>query len=334
MRLFVNKAWGYGEPNPDHYFLALNYRMTELQGAVALAQLAKLDAGVAAARSRWRTRLTQAAGRMCPGSTRRASRRRRARLLEVLPACRRRRRPGRPAGAGDGSQSCDIASAPRYIQKPAFLCQCFADQRTFGTAAGRSRSRARGRRLPPRNASRDHSRTRPHSRPAVERALRPSSRRLPRAGHRDAASRRLRGGNHERPTNCGSGLSGAGGIAPAYAQAFAVIQRSRSSRSPTSSRGRGAAMAEAYGCKAVRLVSGHGRRRPARRGRSSARHPRPTRRSRLLSDQRGPPCCARSRSADRRRERARDLAGGAHRWREAHHGVEVPLRRGRDPAKR
>ena len=40
--LFVDKAWGYGDPAPDHYFLALNYRMTELQGAVALAQLEKL----------------------------------------------------------------------------------------------------------------------------------------------------------------------------------------------------------------------------------------------------------------------------------------------------
>jgi len=35
MRLFIDKAWGYGDPKPDHYFLALNYRMTELQGAVA-----------------------------------------------------------------------------------------------------------------------------------------------------------------------------------------------------------------------------------------------------------------------------------------------------------
>ena len=34
IRLFVNKAWGYGEAKPDHYFLALNSRMSELQGAV------------------------------------------------------------------------------------------------------------------------------------------------------------------------------------------------------------------------------------------------------------------------------------------------------------
>src|SRR5579883_61454 len=47
--LFVNKAWGYGDPNPDHYFLALNGRMSELQGAVGGAQLEKLD-GVVKAR--------------------------------------------------------------------------------------------------------------------------------------------------------------------------------------------------------------------------------------------------------------------------------------------
>ncbi|NJO67841.1 MAG: DegT/DnrJ/EryC1/StrS family aminotransferase, partial [Rhodospirillales bacterium] len=46
VRLYVNKAWGYGDPKPDHYFLALNYRLTELQGAVALAQMEKLQAGV------------------------------------------------------------------------------------------------------------------------------------------------------------------------------------------------------------------------------------------------------------------------------------------------
>ena len=43
MFLFINKAWGYGDAKPDHTFLALNYRISELQGAVALAQLAKLD---------------------------------------------------------------------------------------------------------------------------------------------------------------------------------------------------------------------------------------------------------------------------------------------------
>src|SRR4029079_2248777 len=43
MFLFINKAWGYGDKAPDHYFLALNYRMNELTGAVAVAQLGKLE---------------------------------------------------------------------------------------------------------------------------------------------------------------------------------------------------------------------------------------------------------------------------------------------------
>ena len=46
MFLFINKAWGYGDAQPGHYFLALNYRMSELQGAVAVAQLPKLAGGV------------------------------------------------------------------------------------------------------------------------------------------------------------------------------------------------------------------------------------------------------------------------------------------------
>ncbi len=42
----MNKGWGYGDAKPDHYFLAPNYRMNELTGAVALAQLEKLDFSV------------------------------------------------------------------------------------------------------------------------------------------------------------------------------------------------------------------------------------------------------------------------------------------------
>ena len=43
IRLFVNKGWPYGEKEPDHEFIALNYRMTELQGAVLCAQIKKLE---------------------------------------------------------------------------------------------------------------------------------------------------------------------------------------------------------------------------------------------------------------------------------------------------
>ncbi len=129
--LFINKAWGYGDKQPDHYFLALNYRMSELQGAVAAAQLGKL-AGVVATRVRLAERMTRrlqgVPGIECPA---------------VLPGnghtywkyCLRvdgARVPGGSPALGAALKEFGIASAPRYIQKPAFECQVFRDQVTFG----------------------------------------------------------------------------------------------------------------------------------------------------------------------------------------------------------
>lgn len=131
MWLFVDKAWGYGDPKPDHYFLAPNYRMTELQGAVALAQLDKVD-GVVASRIRTAEMLT--------------------RLLTDVPGV------GSPKITPNGKhvywkyplriddeiilggvdrfaaklKEKGIFSAPRYIQKPAFQCQIFEERNTFG----------------------------------------------------------------------------------------------------------------------------------------------------------------------------------------------------------
>lgn len=133
VRLFHDKAWGYGDPQPDHYFLALNYRMTELQGAVALAQLKKLD-GVVSRRRALAEALT--------------------RRIADIPAIRP---PEATPGATHvywkytlrvdvkelGADVMDLAarlkeagihSAPRYIQKPAFLCQVLRERRTFGTS--------------------------------------------------------------------------------------------------------------------------------------------------------------------------------------------------------
>ena len=41
-RVWADKGWNYDPKAPDHEFMGLNYRMTELQGAVGLAQLRKL----------------------------------------------------------------------------------------------------------------------------------------------------------------------------------------------------------------------------------------------------------------------------------------------------
>jgi perosamine synthetase len=133
MFLFINKAWGYGDPQPDHYFLALNYRMSELQGAVAAAQLDKLEAVV--------RRRTEAADWLTA-------------RLEGLPGVATPRvEPGdvhtywKYCLMVDGSvvrggavalgrllKERGITSAPRYIQKPAFRCEVFAKQRTFGNS--------------------------------------------------------------------------------------------------------------------------------------------------------------------------------------------------------
>jgi len=131
INLFIDKAWGYGDPNPDHYFLALNYRMTELQGAVALAQLCKLDDNVNA-------RVTTA--RLMDS------------LIEGIPGvaipdtsdemkhtywkyCLRIDPETIQGGVDEFSKRLKergVFSAPRYIQKPAFMCEVFRDENTFG----------------------------------------------------------------------------------------------------------------------------------------------------------------------------------------------------------
>jgi dTDP-4-amino-4,6-dideoxygalactose transaminase len=131
--LFINKAWGYGDPNPDHYFLAPNYRLSELQAACAVGQLPKL-AGVVETRVALAARMDE--------------------LLAATPGVSAPHRephdahtywkysvlvdpkviPGGPAALAKELKAANIASAPRYIQKPAFRCQIFRDQRTFGNS--------------------------------------------------------------------------------------------------------------------------------------------------------------------------------------------------------
>ena len=130
-RLFVNKAWSGDDPRPDHEFLALNARMTELQGAVGNAQLAKLcdfvdhrhkmstdflaavDAidGIAVVHadpadvaSWWRIPVLVDRGLCSPDA-----------LAEEL-------------------SKVGVAALPRYIRKPVFECKVIAEQRTFGSS--------------------------------------------------------------------------------------------------------------------------------------------------------------------------------------------------------
>jgi perosamine synthetase len=131
IKLFVNKAWPYGEANPDHEFLALNYRMSELQGAVAVAQLDRLAQSIKQ-RIEVAGALTEGladipgieASFIAPEATHSYWRY----CLWIDEAII----PDGPDGLASRLSDYDIASAPRYVRKPAFQCRVFSDQRTFG----------------------------------------------------------------------------------------------------------------------------------------------------------------------------------------------------------
>jgi len=131
--LFVNKAWGYGDSNPDHYFLAPNYRMNELTGAVAFAQLDKLDFSVRA-RIEAAQQMDQLIGDI-PGigipPVRTGTKHTYWKYsIDVDPEVIR----GGTVGLGALLKERGVFCGPRYIQKPAFQCQVIRDQRTFGSS--------------------------------------------------------------------------------------------------------------------------------------------------------------------------------------------------------
>lgn len=133
MFLFINKAWGYGDHNPDHYFLALNYRLSELQGAVALAQLPKLT-GVVERRIGAARYLTEQLGELRGLETPHVNP---ESVHSYWKYCLRVDSKIISEGASGMAQLLKekgIASSPRYIQKPAFKCEVFQKQRTFGTS--------------------------------------------------------------------------------------------------------------------------------------------------------------------------------------------------------
>ena len=131
-QLFSDKAWPRDPNDPnrrDHLFVAPNYRVTELQAAVALAQLERLD-GICERRTSAGDLLTSliqdAPGvevvRPYPGGTCtywffafRVPAERRAEFVKALVA------EGVPAGAG-------------YIPKPIYLFDVLREKQTFGTS--------------------------------------------------------------------------------------------------------------------------------------------------------------------------------------------------------
>jgi perosamine synthetase len=133
MFLFINKAWGYGDANPDHYFLALNYRISELTAAVALAQLDKLQS-VVDRRIDAANRLTRMISKVLGIKTpKTASNAVHVYWKYCLTVDGKAIRDG-AVGLGKALKEYGIASAPRYIQKPAFMCEIFQKRRTFGNS--------------------------------------------------------------------------------------------------------------------------------------------------------------------------------------------------------
>jgi perosamine synthetase len=132
MRLFHDKAWGYGDPEPDHYFLALNYRMTELQAAVALPQLERVQAAIARRQSnaQWLSARVEAMSglkvqRLPPQSA--------SAWWKFAIFVDENEIPGGAVAIGAFlRERFGLMSSPRYIQKPAFECEVFRERRTFG----------------------------------------------------------------------------------------------------------------------------------------------------------------------------------------------------------
>ncbi len=129
--LFINKCWGYGDSQPDHYYLSLNSRLSEIQGAVALGQLEKLTSCVTSRRER-ADQLTadlQGVRGIKPFPV----------LADAEPVYWKyclvvdaQVIPGGAVGLAKALARKGISSAPRYIQKPAFMCEIFQKRRTFG----------------------------------------------------------------------------------------------------------------------------------------------------------------------------------------------------------
>lgn len=141
--LFVNKAWGYGDAKPDHYFPALNYRMTELQGAVAQAQLPKLD-GIVAARRRIADSLRAALGKLTglhyPGDSENSTHSYWKFAFRVDASVV----DGGAVALGGRMREQGIACAPRYVQKPAFECALFREWQKSPVSALPLSANARG----------------------------------------------------------------------------------------------------------------------------------------------------------------------------------------------
>ena len=134
MRLFVNKAWAYGEPEPGPPLPRPQlppHRAAGRGGARPARQARRTASRTASPSPSGSTRRSPAS----PASPRRAARRATTHSYwRYAVHVDRGVVPGGPVALAAALRRAGIPSAPRYIQKPAFRCGVFADQRTFGAS--------------------------------------------------------------------------------------------------------------------------------------------------------------------------------------------------------
>lgn len=133
VRLYVNKAWDYDQPS-DHDFVALNYRMTELQAAVAAAQMSRIDDNVDVRKRNAARLLAKLAGvpGVTPVSTVEGGEPSYWRVgLIVDPISV----PGGTDALAAELRGVDVPAASRYIKKPAFQTRLFTERNTLGDSS-------------------------------------------------------------------------------------------------------------------------------------------------------------------------------------------------------
>lgn len=133
--LFINKGMSYEDASPDHVSLGLNYRMTELQGAVAIAQMRKLP-GLVGRRIAAATSLTalisETPGVAPPSITPRSECSYWRYPLGIDPSAL----PGGPNALRVALAAHGLTvPATLHFRKPAFDCEVFRRKKTFGNSS-------------------------------------------------------------------------------------------------------------------------------------------------------------------------------------------------------
>lgn len=130
-RLFVDKAWPRDTDERTHLFLGLNYRMTELQSALAHVQLGRLE-GIVADRQRQANKLVAALSEL-PGLT--TAPNPEGTVWWLFPIFVDPEAAGgdaREYGKHLGAEG--VSANPGYIQRPLYLTPVLADAQTYGTS--------------------------------------------------------------------------------------------------------------------------------------------------------------------------------------------------------